>query len=171
MSAISHAFVSPKPDGADTSLVRPINWNAFHKIAYLVQNIVGADTIVVTNDVVRLQAGTYAVVVPLATGSGKQIYVCQDGAGTITLTRSGADTIGGLTSYALMAVGAACVLIDEASGIWGLLGSSKGTIIDTIYTTQAPGGIDVTAMACGRTIVTNSYDLVLASDNSALLRS
>jgi hypothetical protein len=70
-----------------------------------------------------------------------------------------------------MAVGAACVLIDEASGIWGLLGSSKGTIIDTIYTTQAPGGIDVTAMACGRTIVTNSYDLVLASDDSALLRS
>ena len=28
--AIKHAFTSPKADGADTTLVRPANWNADH---------------------------------------------------------------------------------------------------------------------------------------------
>jgi len=28
--AIKHAFTSPKADGADTTLVRPVDWNADH---------------------------------------------------------------------------------------------------------------------------------------------
>ena len=28
--AIKHAFTSPKTDGVDTTLVRPVDWNADH---------------------------------------------------------------------------------------------------------------------------------------------
>ncbi len=46
MSALLHAFTSPKPDPADGTLVRPSNWNAPHKGAMPVFNVVtdyGAD--------------------------------------------------------------------------------------------------------------------------------
>jgi hypothetical protein len=46
-----------------------------------------------------------------------------------------------------------------------------GSTFDNIYTSEAPGGVSVSGLARGTTIVTNSYALVLASDNSALLRS
>ena len=133
MSTITHVFVSAKPDAADTTLVRPSNWNANHQLVYQIDNITGAAALLITDDVVRLQTGSYTVTVPLATGSGHQIYVCQDGAGTIVLARSGADTIGGRTSFTLSAVGQSCVLVDEAAGIWGLVPGGTTTTLAAAY--------------------------------------
>jgi hypothetical protein len=127
MSQVTHTFVSPKPDGPDLTLVKPSNWNAQHTITYQIDVISGAASIALSDDVVRLQAGTYAVTVPLATGSGKQIYVFQDGAGAMTLTPSGADTIGGQTSVVLNSTGSSCIICDESPGIWGLVESASGS--------------------------------------------
>jgi hypothetical protein len=127
MPQVVHQFTSPKPDGADATLVRPSNWNAQHTVTYQIDVISGAGSIALTDDVVRLQAGTYAVTVPLATGSGKQIYVFQDGAGTMTLTPSGVDTIGGQTSVPLSSTGSSCIICDETPGTWGLVESTSGS--------------------------------------------
>jgi hypothetical protein len=48
---ITHAFVSQKPDGEDTSVVRPSDWNAAHVIDGLYTSLVVSfsDTITLTN--------------------------------------------------------------------------------------------------------------------------
>ena len=120
MPTIVHPFVSPKADAGDTTLVRPSNWNANHNLTYGVHNITTTASIALVDDMVTLAAGTYTVTVPLATGSGKPIYVCMNGAGVVTLARTGADTIGGRTSFQLLGLGDWCVLTDEAAGTWGL---------------------------------------------------
>ena len=120
MPTIAHPFVSAIADGADASLVRPSNWNANHKLTYGVHNVTTTDTLSINDDLVNLAAGTYTVTVPLATGSGKPIFINMNGAGVITLARSGADTLGGLTSFKLLGLGDWCVLTDEAAGAWGL---------------------------------------------------
>jgi hypothetical protein len=125
MASITHRFVSPKPDSPDLTIVRPSNWNDVHQVVYQVRVVTGTTTIALADDVVRLQAGTYSVVVPLATGSGSQITVCQDGAGAMTLVPTGSDTIGGQTSVVLSSVGSSCVLVDEGAGTWGLLGPTS----------------------------------------------
>lgn len=38
---IKHLFVSPKADGGDTTIVRPSNWNAVHKIVLASKKLVG----------------------------------------------------------------------------------------------------------------------------------
>jgi hypothetical protein len=158
MSQVIHQFVSTKPDGPDSTLVKPSNWNAQHTITYQIDVISGAASILLTDDVVRLQAGTYAVTVPLATGSGKEIVVCQDGAGTMTLTPSGADTIGGLTSVPLSSTGSSCILVDEAPGIWGLVESTSGSggVLARLNGMIWPHGWPVDAN--GNPLVTLSYN-------------
>ena len=120
MTAVTHSFVSAKADGADATLVRPSNWNANHTVTYGVHAVTTTDTIALTDDLVTLAAGTYTVTVPLATGSGKPIFINMNGAGVVTLARSGADTLGGRTSFQLLGLGDWCVLTDEAVGVWGL---------------------------------------------------
>ena len=127
MSTITHQFVSSKPDGPDTGLVRPGNWNDVHSVTNQINIVTGTTTLVLTNDLVRLQAGDYTVTVPLASGTGKPICVCQDGAGFILLEPSESDTIGGLPFISLDAIGDGGFLIDEAVGIWGWIpNNTKG---------------------------------------------
>jgi hypothetical protein len=51
--AITHAFTSPKADGADTTLVRPSNWNAEHlDIENAIAGVdLGGHRVVVLNDI------------------------------------------------------------------------------------------------------------------------
>ena len=129
MPSVTHPFVSGKADGGDATLVRPSNWNATHSLAYSNHAISGEDTIALADDSVTLAAGTYGVTVPAATGSGKPIFVYMLGAGVVTLNRSGSDTIGGATSFALSGVSDWCVLIDEAAGAWGLQSTNGGATL------------------------------------------
>jgi len=144
MSTIKHAFTDPKADGGDATVVRPSNWNADHAVTYTKQSLSGAGTIDIASDVVILGAGTYAVTVPAATGSGKPIHVTMNGSGVITLNRSASDTIGGQTSLTLNGPGDWCVIIDQAAGQWGL--EHDGAV---------PGILSV-ATAGGTTTLTNS---------------
>ena len=163
---VVHRFTSPKPDGPDATLVKPSNWNDQHSISLQIDIISGAAAISLADDLVRLEAGTYSVTVPLATGSGKPIYVCQDGAGTITLAPTGADTIGGQASVSLRAIGTSFILVDEAAGIWGLYasypnnpGATGGTNLGDSSPTINPGSdnasfytMPVGTMTANRTI-------------------
>ena len=118
---IKHKFTSAVADGADATLVRPSNWNDGHSIAPQIHNVTGADTLLITDDVETLQAGTYQVNLPAATGTGQSILVSQVGAGTMTLAPNGSDTVGGLASVPMTAAGSACLVTDEAAGSWSLI--------------------------------------------------
>lgn len=42
--SLKHAFTSAKADGADTSLVRPSNWNAEHDLTMATARLLGRTT-------------------------------------------------------------------------------------------------------------------------------
>jgi hypothetical protein len=172
MASITHAFVSTQAQGANPALASKNEWNAAHNLAYTVHPITGADSIALANDVVTLAAGTYPVTVPAATGSGKSILVTMNGAGAVTLNRSGSDTIGGDTSFVLNGQGDWCVLADEAAGVWGLLSpriKSGNAASAQLAMLVQPQGTQTVAMAGGTTTLTNASPRQLILTGSGIL--
>jgi hypothetical protein len=119
MPVAKHAFVSAKGDGADATVVRPSNWNADHQTVYTVQTKAADYTVAIGDDLVRC-SGTFTLTLPAASGTGKTIGIVLDGAGTVTIARTGTDTIGGQTSASLATVNDMLFVTDEAAGAWGL---------------------------------------------------
>lgn len=46
---VAHAFVSPKSDGADSTVVRPSDWNAIHTVSLTTADISGLGTLATQN--------------------------------------------------------------------------------------------------------------------------
>ena len=171
MASITHAFVSTQSQGSNAALASKNEWNANHTLAYAVHAISGADSIALANDVVTLAAGTYAVTVPAATGSGKSILVTLNGAGAVTLNRSGTDTLGGATSFVLNGSGDWCVLADEAAGVWGLLSPrirAENAASAQLAMLVQPRGTQTVAMAGGTTTFTNASPRSLVLTGSGI---
>lgn len=85
MSPVRHSFVSPKTDPADTTLVRPSDWNADHEEGVEVFGAVGDGTTDDTTAVqaaidsggyVRVPPGTYLVSASLVAVSGLTVEGC-----------------------------------------------------------------------------------------------
>lgn len=76
--------------------------------------------------VVTTGAGGYTVTLPAATGSGRQLVIIKadSGAGAVTVSRAGADTIEGATSVSLATQYKKSVLLDGASAVWYDLSAS-----------------------------------------------
>lgn len=82
-------------------------------------NPVAQYTIQDQDDLIRCD-GTFAVLLPPATGSGLPHVIKNIGTGVITITPDGTDTIDGMASYSLVTLQNAAV-IDVASGKWDML--------------------------------------------------
>lgn len=79
-------------------------------------------TAVAADDVISVTtgAGGYTVNLPAATGTGRRIIVIKadNGAGAVTVTPNGADTIEGGANKSLANQYKKCALIDYASAVW-----------------------------------------------------
>jgi hypothetical protein len=84
------------------------------------RSLTGAGAITSTDDYVDC-TGTFAVTLPLATGSGKPYIIDNISTGVITVTRAGSDTIEGATTKPIYA-GESLTFIDRAAGNWQVLG-------------------------------------------------
>ena len=73
--SLKHTFVSAIPDGADTSVVRPSNWNAEHTLTGTVNTLMGFDATGASQSVTVGSGLTYSAGTITATG---------DGSGTVT---------------------------------------------------------------------------------------
>jgi hypothetical protein len=119
MPVITHSFVSTRPEGSDATLASKTAWNDPHTQTFTVQNKSGNYTVALTDDLIRC-AGTFTLTLPAATGSGKMIAIVLDSSGTVSIARTGTDTIGGLTGVTLSTVSDVLFVLDEAAGVWGL---------------------------------------------------
>lgn len=73
--SLKHTFVSAIPDGTDTSVVRPSNWNAEHTLTGTVNTLMGFDATGASQSVTVGSGLTYSAGTITATG---------DGSGTVT---------------------------------------------------------------------------------------
>ena len=44
MPSVKHKFVNPKPDGVDTTIVRPSDWNDEHELVANTNKVLGRTT-------------------------------------------------------------------------------------------------------------------------------
>jgi hypothetical protein len=103
--SLKHAFVSSIPDGADTSVVRPSNWNAEHTLTGTVNTLMGFDATGASQAVTVGSGLTYSGGSLTATGGGTGTVTSVSGTGTVngitltgTVTSSGSLTLGGTLS-------------------------------------------------------------------------
>jgi hypothetical protein len=145
MPGISHVFTSPKADGADTSLVKPSNWNSQHAgpAFSIFQNLLGAGTLTSTN----LTASTRSLFVfPLYIGDN--IFPGDITASTarILMSHSVTTTGANIAAFSLnMSLGIYVIsgsasaqtlsLINSASWSWG----SGNTMASTDYSNSGSG--------------------------------
>ncbi len=100
------------PDAVQTLL------DAYSKMT--MRSITGTDSIVAADEYVDCD-GTFALTLPLATGSGLPYIVDNIGAGVITVTRAGSDTIDGATTKDILA-GNSATFLDRSAGFWRAIG-------------------------------------------------
>ncbi|MFI5042524.1 MAG: hypothetical protein ACHQNA_11875 [Acidimicrobiales bacterium] len=145
MPGISHVFSSPKADGADTTLVKPSNWNSQHAgpAISIFQNLIGANTLTSTN----LTASTRSLFVfPLYVGdnafpgdiTASTARILMGHSITTTATNVAAFTLNmSLGIYVVSASNsqATLSLLNSASWSWG----SGGTIASTNYSVSGSG--------------------------------
>lgn len=145
MPGISHVFSSPKADGADTSLVKPSNWNSQHAgpAISIFQNLLGANTLTSTN----LTASTRSLFVfPLYVGDN--IFPGDITASTarILMNHSIVTTATNVAAFSLnMSLGIYVIsasnsqstlsLLNSASWSWG----SANTIASTAISNSGSG--------------------------------
>lgn len=103
--SLKHAFVSSIPDGADTSVVRPSNWNAEHTLTGTINTLMGFDATGASQAVTVGSGLTYSGGSLTATGGGTGTVTSVSGTGTVngitltgTVTSSGSLTLGGTLS-------------------------------------------------------------------------
>lgn len=145
MPGISHVFSSPKADGADTSLVKPSNWNSQHAgpAMSMFQNLLGAGTLTSTN----LTASTRSLFVfPLYIGDNLFPGDITASTARILMNHSNVTTATNIAAFTLnMSLGiyvvsasnsqATLSLLNSASWSWG----SGNTIASTDYSNSGSG--------------------------------
>lgn len=146
MPGISHVFSSPKADGADTSLVKPSNWNSQHAgpAVSIFQNLLGGQTLTSTN----LTASTRSLFVfPLVLGDMNMMPAdITASTARILMSHSIVTTGANVAAWSLnMSLGiyqvsgsgsaATLSLMNSASWSWG----SGNTIASTDYSNSGSG--------------------------------
>ena len=86
--SLKHTFVSAIPDGADTSVVRPSNWNAEHTLTGTVNTLMGFDATGASQSVTVGSGLTYSAGSLTATGGGSGTVTS---VAALTLGTSGTD--------------------------------------------------------------------------------
>ncbi len=104
---IIHKFVSAQSDGADSSLVRPSNWNDSHVVTLAIVNVSANYTQTATDEVLLVTAGTSGVNISLLDAStvpNTLLYVkmVDAGPGAVVISPTGSQTIDGATTYRLV---------------------------------------------------------------------
>lgn len=137
MPGISHVFSSPKADGADTSLVKPSNWNSQHAgpAISIFQNLLGGQTLVSTN----LTASTRSLFVfPLTPGGG---------AGNMMNADITASTARILMSHQISTTGAniAAWSLNMSLGIYQISGSGSAATLSLLNSASWSWGSGNTA--------------------------
>lgn len=122
--ALFHAFTNPQPDGTNTQIVRPIDWNSAHVEAYTLSgNVAGNSSVSGTN--VVLQAGNNVTL--SGTGSTVVIQAAGGGAGGGIAAAAGTQT--GTTGTVVFA---------NSNGLtFGMSGSSQVTASHNGLTSQS----------------------------------
>jgi len=107
MVAVTHAFVSAVPDGGDSSVVQPSDWNDPHVVdeTLTISNKTGAYTVVAGDlgSIINCTSGTFSVSYTAAAtlGSGFHNWVWNSGTGVITIDPNGAETVDGKSTLVL----------------------------------------------------------------------
>jgi|WetSurMetagenome_2_1015567.scaffolds.fasta_scaffold573469_1 hypothetical protein len=107
---ITHAFVSPKGDGGDTTLLRPSNWNASHVWTWTVEFLIDGGGSAITSgikgDIEMPCAGTITAVTLLADATGsitvdlwKTVYASYPPTVSDKITASAKPTITSALKY------------------------------------------------------------------------
>ena len=86
--SLKHTFVSAIPDGADTSVVRPSNWNAEHTLTGTIDTLMGFDATGASQSVTVGSGLTYSAGSLTATGGGSGTVTS---VAALTLGTSGTD--------------------------------------------------------------------------------
>lgn len=132
--SLLHAFQSAKSDGADTSLVRPSNWNAEHTITMATSRVLGRIT-ASTGAVEELTGSDVRTVAGLATSDSPQFTGIELGnASDTTLTRSSAG---------VMAVEGVTVSLNSTSATHTAGTIELGAASDTTLSRSAAGELAV----------------------------
>ncbi|MFO0002414.1 MAG: hypothetical protein ACK559_14895, partial [bacterium] len=100
--AISHVFTNAIPDGTNTNIVRPSDWNSAHNQYYTLSgNTLGASTVSGTNVVLQAAgnvslSGTGGTIVVYGTGGGVAVSAGTQSAssGTVILSNSNGVSFG-----------------------------------------------------------------------------
>ena len=107
--SLAHKFVSAVADGADSTLVRPSNWNADHNFYLGIRTVTGTTDTITDSDnftlVVYNSSSAIAVSIPAPTGgnmtSGWYTKFYNIGTGAVTVTGTSSATINGAASVVL----------------------------------------------------------------------
>ena len=152
--AISHVFSNAIPDGTNTNIVRPSDWNSAHNQYYTLSgNTLGNSTVSGTN-VVLQGAGNVSL-----SGTGQTVVVYATGGGVgggVALAASTQTATSGTVNFA------------NSNGIsFGMSGSNQITASYTVPTqsvqTQASGNI----VGSGFTSTTTAGTAIVGTQNSA----
>jgi hypothetical protein len=93
---ITHLKGSTIPDGADTKIVRPSDWNAEHVMRSRVSTTAINYTALATDEVIVVTANNVNITLPTAVGCTGQIYqINNSGTGTVTMLTTSSQTING----------------------------------------------------------------------------
>ncbi len=130
--AISHAFSNAIPDGTNTNIVRPSDWNSAHNQYYTLSgNTLGASTVSGTN-VVFQGSGNVSL-----SGTGQTIVLYATGGGTQSVQTQASGGIAGTGFTSTTTTGTAIV------GTQNSLGLSLG--VPAFVTSAGGGGVAIGA--------------------------
>lgn len=124
---MKHVFSSTISDGSDATLVRPSNWNDTHILG--IASVSTGTALTSTSDYVRATGGSggIALTLPAASARSGQPYTIKkidSGAGAVTVTPAGADTIDGAANYILLVQWQYVALVSNGSTGWEVVGNN-----------------------------------------------
>ncbi len=118
---MKHVFTSAIADSADTTLVRPVNWNDNHVMGVTVTAV--DLTLAATNDFIKCTGGVSGIMITLPssprTGQQYTIKKVDTGVGEVTVV----GTIDGDTNYGLISEGQYVVVVWDGSA-WNIIGNN-----------------------------------------------
>lgn len=184
--SLTHKFVSTVPDGTDTSVVRPSNWNDTHDVSGTLPIANGGTntTTVPANGQILIGNGTDYTVANLTAGTGVTIT---NTAGGITLSAPDNGTVTGVTASSPLASSGGTApnisltgTVPVANGGTGAAtltgyvignGTSAMTASATIPTSNLTGTLPVANGGTGQTTYTDGQLLIGNSTGNTLAKA
>jgi hypothetical protein len=184
--SLTHKFVSTVPDGTDTSVVRPSNWNDTHDVSGTLPIANGGTntTTVPANGQILIGNGTDYTVANLTAGTGVTIT---NTAGGITLSAPDNGTVTGVTATSPLASSGGTApdisltgTVPVANGGTGAAtltgyvignGTSAMTASATIPTSNLTGTLPVANGGTGQTTYTDGQLLIGNSTGNTLAKA